>query len=88
MESYLELFQPLWVATNILKAYVSRYTTNVQEKISPLNSLPHLASFKRLPSRNFQFELLNLTKSTAGFNNDENAPKSCIRNSCTSLGFG
>jgi len=74
MESYLELFQPLWVATNILKAYVSRYTTNVQEKISPLT--PYLTSLIQETSvTELPFELLNLTKSTAGFNNDENAPK-------------
>jgi len=74
MESYLELFQPLWVATNILKAYVSRYTTNVQEKISPLT--PYLTSLIQETSvTELPFELLNLTKSTAGFNNDQDAPK-------------
>jgi len=65
MESYLELFEPLWVATNILKAYVSRYTNNVQEKISPLT--PYLTSLIQETSvTDLPFELLNLTKSTAG----------------------
>jgi len=74
MESYLELFQPLWVATNILKAYVSRYTTNVQEKISPLT--PYLTSLIQETSvTELPFELLNLTKSTAGLSKDGDAPK-------------
>lgn len=64
-ESCLDMFQPLWVATNILKAYVARYTTNVQEKISPLT--PYLTSLIQETSvTELPFELLNLTKTTAG----------------------
>jgi len=66
MDSYLQLFEPLWVATNILKAYVSRYTSNVQEKIHPLT--PYLTSLIQETSvTELPFELLNLTKKTAGF---------------------
>jgi len=66
MDSYLQLFEPLWVATNILKAYVSRYTSNVQEKINPLT--PYLTSLIQETSvTELPFELLNLTKKTAGF---------------------
>jgi len=72
MESYLEFLQPLWVATNILKAYVSRYTSNVQDKISPLT--PYLTSLIQETSvTELPFELLNLTKSTAGITDETNA---------------